>query len=106
MRDLSSPTRDGTHAPAVKAQSLNHWMPGKSQAVFPFLHYLFIYFSWHWVFIAVLEFSLVVESKAISLLQCTGFSCGAQGLGAWASVVAAHGFSCSDTCGILASGIF
>ena len=32
---------------------------------------------------------------------CGGFSCcGAQALGAWASVVVAHGLSCSAACGI------
>ena len=30
MRDLSSPTRDGTRAPAVEAQSPNHWTTGNS----------------------------------------------------------------------------
>ena len=30
MRDLSSPTRDQTHAPAVEAQSLASGLPGKS----------------------------------------------------------------------------
>ena len=33
-------------------------------------------------------------------LYCDGFSCGAQALGAWASVVVAHGLSCSVACEI------
>ena len=29
MQDLSSWTRDGTHAPAVEVRSLNHWTAGE-----------------------------------------------------------------------------
>ena len=52
-------------------------------------------------------FSLVVESRGYSLLQCVGFSlqglllCAAWALGQWASVVAAHRFSCSSARGNL-----
>ena len=78
----------------------------------------FIYFWLCWVFIAVHGLSLAAASRGSSLLQCTqhhcsGFSCcGAQALGAQASVVAArglqsagsvvvaHGLSCSLACGI------
>ena len=58
---------------------------------------LFIYL---WVFIAVRGLSLVVASRGYSLLWCIGFSllwllllCGAQALGAQASVVVARGLS-------------
>ena len=50
----------------------------------------------HWVFFAALGLSPVATSGAYSLLQCmashcSGFSlCGAQALGAWASVVMAR----------------
>ena len=51
--------------------------------------------------------SLVAASKGHSPLWCTGFSLwwplplGARALGARASVVVAHGLSCSAACGIL-----
>ena len=51
----------------------------------------FIYWLW-WVFIVVHGLSLVAASGAYSLVtcsHCSGFSCGAQALGTWASVVAA-----------------
>ena len=38
------------------------------------LKYLFIYFWLHWVFIAACGLSLVVASRAYSLLQCANFS--------------------------------
>ena len=60
---------------------------------------LFIYLWLLWVFVAACRLSLVMASRGYSSLQlqashCGGFSCcGAWSLGAWASVVAAHGLS-------------
>ena len=67
-----------------------------------FSHFLFFFFWLCWVFVAALRLSLVTESRGYSLLPCVGFSlrwllllrC------AWASVVVAHGLSCSTACGI------
>ena len=68
--------------------------------LFSFVLFLnFIYFWLWWVFIAVRGLSLVVASRGY--LRCSawashygGFSCcGAWALGAWASVVVAHGLS-------------
>ena len=59
--------------------------------------FIYIFFWLHWVFVAVCGLSLVVASRGYSLFgaqdsHCSGFSCcGAWALGAWASVVAAHG---------------
>ena len=40
-------------------------------------------------------------TKSGTPAYCGGFSCcGAQALGTWASVVVAHGLSCSMACGI------
>ena len=61
--------------------------------------YLFIYFWLCWVFVAVCGLSLVAASGTtlhccVRASHCGGFSCcGAQALGARASVVAAHGLS-------------
>ena len=76
----------------------------------------FIYFFLPWVFVAVRGLSLVAAITLLCSVQashCGGFSCcGAQALGAWASVVVAcrlqnagsvvvaHGLSCSAACGI------
>ena len=58
------------------------------------LFIVFIYFWLHWVFTAAHGLSLVVTSRGYSSLRRTGFSCcGAQALGAWASVVVACGLS-------------
>ena len=71
---------------------------------FFFIH-LFIYLWLHWVFIAAYGLSLVVASGASLrcsawVSHCSGFSCcGARALGAWASVVVAHGLS---SCGLWA----
>ena len=60
---------------------------------------LFIYLWLCWVFVAVRGLSLVVASGGYSSLWCVasycgGFSCcGAQALGAWASVAVARGLS-------------
>ena len=71
--------------------------------VFFFLNkfiYLFICF---WVFVAARGLSLVAVSAS---LQCSGFSLQwllllrSAALGTWASVVVAHGLSCSAACGI------
>ena len=57
------------------------------------INYNFFFFWLHWVFIAARGLSLVEVSGGYSLLWCAGFSlgdfscCGAQALGAWASVV-------------------
>ena len=75
-------------------------------AVFFFLIHLFIYFWLHWVFGTAHGLSLLVESRGYSSCgawasHCGGFSCcGAQALGARASVIVAHGLSCSTACGI------
>ena len=70
------------------------------------LSYLFIYFWLRWVFVAVRRLSLVVASGATLLhgaraSHCDVFSCcRARALDARASVVVAHGLSCSAACGI------
>ena len=64
---------------------------------------MYIYFWLHWVFVAACGLSLVAASGGYSLLWCTDFSlqwlllCGAQPLGARASVVVAHGLSSSGS---------
>ena len=73
MWDLSSSNRDWTPAPCIV-----RWI-----LFFP----SFIYFWLHWVFVAASRFSLVVVSCGL-LSSC----------GAWASVVVAHGLSCSMAC--------
>ena len=62
---------------------------------------LFVYLFWpHWIFIAVHRFSLVAASRGYSVVvvhvsHCGGFSCcGAQPLGAQASVVVMCGLIC------------
>ena len=69
----------------------------------------FFFFFWrHWVFIAEHGHSLISVSWGL-LSSCgtrgshfSGFSCcREQAVGAWASVVVAHGLSFSETCGIL-----
>ena len=74
---------------------------------FFFLNEGFIYlFRLCWVFVAVRGLSLVVVSGATLCCgaqpsHCWGFSCcGARAPGVRASVVVAHGLSCSDACGI------
>ena len=64
---------------------------------------LCIHFWLRWVFVAVHRLSLVAASGAtlhcgVRASHCGGFSCcGAQALGPWASVVAAHGLgSCGS----------
>ena len=63
-----------------------------------FVFYLF-YFWLHWVFVAAPGVSVVAASQSYSSLRYTGFPlwcllyCRAQALGAWASVVVAHGLS-------------
>ena len=78
------------------------------------LFILFIYFWLCWVFIVVHGLSLVAVSRGYSLLQCVGFSlqwllllrstgsrhAGFSSCGTQASVVVAHGLSCSVACGI------
>ena len=72
---------------------------------------IFIYLQLCWVFVARCRFSLVVESRGLSPLRCTGFSlqrlllCGARALGTRASVGVApglfkHRLSCSAAYGI------
>ena len=64
---------------------------------------LFI-FGLHWVFIAVHGLSLVAGASlhcSVRASHCGGFSCcRAWALGTRASVVVAHGSSCSAACGI------
>ena len=63
--------------------------------------FVFCFYFWlHWVFVAVCGLSLVAASGGYSSLQCTDFSLSWL-LGAQASVVVAHGLSCSAACGIL-----
>ena len=76
--------------------------------------FLLIYFWLRWVFIAARGFSLVVVSGGYSSLRCAGFPLrwllllwntgsrhmGFSSCGAWASLVVAHGLSCSAACGI------
>ena len=78
-------------------ESCRH-MSGNCSCLFlSFFKILFL--SWlHWVLVAACGFSLVAASGGLlfvavhGLLICGGFSCcGAQALGAWVSVVAAHG---------------
>ena len=70
------------------------------------LPFLLFFFWLCWVLVAVPGLSLVVASRDYSSLRCEGFHCsgfsccGAQTLGARASVVVAHGLSCSVACGI------
>ena len=65
--------------------------------------YLFIYFWLRWVFVAACNLSLVAEATLRCSAQashCGGFSCcGAQALGARASVFVAHGLR---SCGLQA----
>ena len=64
-----------------------------------YLFILFIYFWLPWVFVAVCGLSVVAVSRATLCCSarashCNGFSCcGARALGAWASIVVAHGLS-------------
>ena len=77
--------------------------------------FIFLIYFWPcWVFITVRGLSLVAVSGGYSSLQCTGFSlrwllllwstgCRHKGFsicGVRASVVVAHGLSCSAACGI------
>ena len=65
---------------------------------------LFIYFWLRWVFVAAHRLSLVAVNAGYSSLRCAGFSLLwlllLWALGAQASVVVAHGPSCSTACGI------
>ena len=90
MRDLNSPTRDGPHPPAALRVLTTGW-PGKSQTGLFFLNYLFI-FGGTGSSLPCWSFRLLWRARA-ALLRGTGFSCGAQGLGARSSVVTAHGLS-------------
>ena len=86
--------------------------------IYSFIHsfiHLFIYLWLLWVFVAAYGLSLAVASVGYySSLWCAGFSLrwllllwstgsrhvGFSSCGAWASIVAAHGLSCSVACGI------
>ena len=82
-------------SPALAGGFLTTAPPGKSWNFFFFS----LFFWLHWVFVAARGLSLAVASGGYSLLWCTGFSLrwflllGAWALGAWASVVVAHGLS-------------
>ena len=72
-----------------------------------FFHKFIFYFWLCWAFVAARGLSLVVSRVGATLRcgvwasHCGGFSCcGAQALGARASVVVAQGLSCSAACGI------
>ena len=71
-----------------------------SSQFFLFVHYLFIYLWPRWVFVAARRLFLVVASGATLRCGVWASHCGAWALGARASVVVAHGFSCSVACGI------
>ena len=96
----SSWTSDRTRVPCIGRQILNHCatreVPGR---LFLSLFILFIYFWLRWAFVAVHGLSLVAASGATlrcgaQASHCGGFSCcGARAVGAWASVVVAHGLS-------------
>ena len=64
-----------------------------------FFNYMFFCFRLYSVFVAAHQLPLVGASGDYALLWCVGFTlqglpcCRAQALGAWASVVAAHGLS-------------
>ena len=93
MWDLSSLTRDWTHA------SCN----GSADSFFFFLIYLFlfIYFWLRWVIVALCRFSLVAPGRGYSPVLVLGlprlWSRGSRRMG---SAVAVHGLSCSTACGI------
>ena len=55
------------------------------------MEFLKIHFWLCMVFVAACRLPLVAGSGGYSSLRCTGFSCGARSLGAWASVVLVHG---------------
>ena len=87
--------------------------------IISFLKYLFIYFWLHWVFVAALGLSLLRRADATLCCgarasHCGGFSCcGAQALGAQASVVVDRGLYSAGSvvvahglCGSAACGIF
>ena len=71
-----------------------------------FKNFIYLLIFLCWVFVAMLELSLVAASSSYPLLQCTGSSsagfscCGAQVLGVQASLVVAHRLSCSMVCAI------
>lgn len=66
-----------------------HVLPSLSLSCF---NYLLFYFWLRWVFIALRRLSPVAARGDYSFLKRVGFSHrGAQALGVWASVVAAHG---------------
>ena len=73
----------------------------------PFLFKRFIYlFRLCWVFTALCGPSSVAARRGLfprrsaQALRCSCFSCVAQALGAWASVVVVHKRGCSAACGI------
>ena len=68
--------------------------------------YLFIYFwlllGLHcctWAFLWLRRAGATLRCS-VQASHCSGFSCGARALGVQASVVVAHGLSCSAACGI------
>ena len=105
MRDLSSPSRDWTHAPWNISRFLATGQPGKSNKEFLhiYLNYLFILTAW--VFVALCRLSLVVENRGVSLpwllwLQSTGSRLMGSVIAALRLSSVAHGLSCSEARGI------
>ena len=75
LRDLSSPTRDPTHAPCKRKCGIIHSGPsGKFLAVLLFKIFIYFYFCLQLVFVPEVWLSLVLENKVYSSLQCMGFS--------------------------------
>ena len=105
MRDLVPRLRIEPRPPALEVQSLTHWTTREAPRIFYFYFYLFIFdcigssllragFLW------LLRVGATLHCGARAS-HCTGFSCcRAWALGTWASVVVAHGPSCSVECGI------
>ena len=98
MWDLSSATRDQTSIPCIDRQILNPWT---TREVPLFVGVSFIHLIsgcvgslwWHGLFSSCGEWELF-SSFGAQASHCGGFSCcGTWALGAWASVVAAHGLS-------------
>ena len=75
MRDLSSQLGIEPRAPALGAQSLNHWTT--REVPHGMLFFFFFYLIYFWlcqVFVAARGLSLVVVSRGYSSLRCACFS--------------------------------
>ena len=109
MQDLSSLTRDGTHAPCGGNRESYHWTTREVPFLFFFFFKVSFYLFYLWlccVFVFLRGLSLVVASGGHSSSQCTGLSLSrplllrSTGSRRAGSVVVAHGSSCSTACGI------